>query len=155
MNWWAMLKGANREIHPGIFLAHGRDHVHCASSDFCETKWKAVASFPDRPPNFLLLAAQYCEQEKAGWVVWEWGQESSSTISCIPKPYVGLGSGNETRDCTDTQYEAVNGCQISLTFHTLLFLLWRKENVRVNETSFMPLAEEGMEVQFTLPLFPL
>ena len=30
-------------------------------------------------------------------------------MSYIPKPYVGLGSGNETRDCTDTQYEAVNG----------------------------------------------
>ena len=149
-----MLKGANREIHPGIFLAHGRDHVHCASSDFCETKWKAIASFPDRPPSFLSLAVRYCKHEKAGWVVLEWGQESNSTMSYIPKPYVGLGSGNETRDCTDTQYEAVNGCQMSLTFHTLLFLLWGKEKVKVNETSFMPLAEERMGTIYT-PIIPL
>ena len=75
-------------------------------------------------------------------------------MSYISKPYVGLGYGNETRDCTDTQYEAVNGCQMSLTFHTLLFLLWGKEKVKVNETSFMPLAEKGMGTIYT-PIIPL
>lgn len=104
------------------------------------------SSFLPRPPTQLFVA---CSPVLQAWESWVGGlgmrpgRQDSSTISCIPKPYVGLESGNETRDCTDTQYEAVNGCQMSLTFHTLLFLLWGKETVRVNETSFMLLAEEA------------
>ena len=77
------------------------------------------------------------------------GKQDSNTISCIPKPHVGFESGNETRTIWHV-VSSCRDCQISLTFQTLLlFLLWRKEKVRVNETSLVPYAKKSSHSALT------
>ena len=51
-----------------------------------------------RSTQLFVIIVQYCKQERwAGGLGMRPGKQDSNTISCIPKPHVGFGSGNETR----------------------------------------------------------